>query len=74
MTVWHMIVIIAKTAMVISYALLSMFYAYFTAAKLLESDSLKITWTYLFSFSIIWKRIIYFRGGLPKLEGFFYIL
>ena len=61
-----------KASMVVSYALLSMFYAYFTAVKVLAADSLKIVWTYLFSFSTVWEKILYLGGGLPRLEGFFF--
>lgn len=61
-----------RPAMVISYLLLSMFYSYFTAVKLLAANSLKSMWTYLFSFGTVWGKIIYFRGGLPNLEGFFF--
>ncbi|MPM81320.1 hypothetical protein SDC9_128372 [bioreactor metagenome] len=67
-----------RASMVISYVFLSLFYSYFTGVKLLAPNSLdwtkklKITWDYLFRFDDVWKRIVNYRGGLAKLEGFFF--
>lgn len=61
-----------KAPMVISYVLLSLFYAYFTAANLLAANSFKSTWTYLFSFGTVWKEMIYLKSHLPKHESIFF--
>lgn len=67
-----------KAQMIIGIAVLSFFYAYSAGVKTLVpksldwSDKLKKTWNYSTNFSMVWKRIVYYRDGLANLEGFFF--
>lgn len=67
-----------KVYMIAAYIVLSFLYAYFCGAKILASNSLRwykeqyTFWQSMLKSAMVWNIIMKYKGGLKKLEGFFF--